>query len=139
MLRSILQLSGFYSADTGEIASLERMHRVAEAACEKGNALLFFPEGARSRTGEVGAFHRGAFRLAVDHGLPIQPVVIEGMDRILPPGHVIVQTPGRPVVRIRYLEPVVPPFGAGLRRERVRSLEFAVRSRVVEELERLRS
>ena len=42
-------------------------------------------------------------------------------------------------MRIRYLEPVVPPFGAGLRRERVRSLEFAVRSRVVEELERLRS
>jgi 1-acyl-sn-glycerol-3-phosphate acyltransferase len=139
VVRSFLRLAGFYVADAGEASSLEGMHRVTEATREQGSALLFFPEGTRSRTGEVGPFHRGAFRLAVDHDLPIQPIVIDGLDRILPPGHWIARVPGRPLVRVRYLEPLRPPFGTGIRRDVVRALGLRVRARLVEELERLRS
>jgi 1-acyl-sn-glycerol-3-phosphate acyltransferase len=50
-----------------------------------GTSVLFFPEGTRSRSGALGAFKRGAFRFAVDLGLPILPVTITGTRGILPP------------------------------------------------------
>jgi hypothetical protein len=75
----------------------------------------------------------------VDHDLPIQPVVIEGLDRVLPAGHVIAQTSGRYTVRVRYLAPIEPPFGSGLRRDVVRSLTDRVRGVLVDELARLRA
>jgi 1-acyl-sn-glycerol-3-phosphate acyltransferase len=138
VLGSIVRLAGFYPSDDWGLESIGQLHRSAEAALEGRGGLLFFPEGTRSRTGEIGPFHRGAFRAAVDHDLPIQPVVIEGLDRVLPPGHLITQMPRRYPVRIRYLAPIEPPFGSGVRRDVVRSLGDRVRGALVDELARLR-
>jgi len=139
VVRSIIDIAGFFPSDTGEISSLDPMHHCARIARERRGGLLFFPEGTRSRTGEIGRFHRGAFRAAVDHDLPIQPVVIDGLDRVLPPGHLITQAPGRYPVRVRYLAPIEPPFEAGTRRNVVRALTDRVRSTLVDELARLRA
>jgi 1-acyl-sn-glycerol-3-phosphate acyltransferase len=136
---AVLRIGGFYDFDIGNISALERMQRGAAAALERGGALLFFAEGSRSRTGEVGPFRTGAFRTAVDHDLPIQPVVIEGMDRVLPPGHLIAQTTGRYPVRVRYLPPLRPPYGSGVRREVVRALRDRVRALIVDELACMRA
>ncbi len=138
-LGAIIRLSGFFAIDVEEFSYLDQIRSSAELARARGGGLLFFPEGTRSRTGEVGSFHRGACRAAVDYDLPVQPIVIEGLDRILPPGHVIAQTPGRQIVRIRYLEPIEPPFGTGIRRDIVRALTERVRSEIVEELGKLRT
>jgi 1-acyl-sn-glycerol-3-phosphate acyltransferase len=139
IMRTILRLAGFHPADAGEPASLEHLHEAARRAVQRGGGLLFFPEGTRSLTGAIGPFHRGAFRTAVDHGLPIQPVLIEGLDRVLPPGRLVAQTPGRPVVRVRYLEPIEPPYGVGVRREVVRALAARARDLMVAELARMRA
>ena len=139
VVRSFIGIAGFFPSDTGEISSLDPMHHCARTACERGGGLLFFPEGTRSRTGEIGLFHRGAFRAAVDHDLPIQPVVIDGLDRVLPPGHLIAQTAGRYPVRVRYLAPIAPPFEGGTRRDVVRALADRVRGALVEELARMRA
>jgi 1-acyl-sn-glycerol-3-phosphate acyltransferase len=50
-----------------------------------GTSVIFFPEGTRSRTGQLGPFKKGAFRFAMDLGLPILPVTITGTREILPP------------------------------------------------------
>ena len=139
VVRTIIRIAGFFPSDTGEISSLDPLHDCARSARERGGGLLFFPEGTRSRTGEIGSFHRGAFRAAVDHDLPIQPVVIDGLDRVLPPGHLIAQATGRYPVRVRYLTPIEPPFEGGTRREVVRALADRVRDDLVEELARLRA
>lgn len=55
-------------------------------ALEKGGFLLFFPEGHRSRDGELQRFYSGAFRLAFELGCPVVPLCIDGTDRLLPPG-----------------------------------------------------
>jgi 1-acyl-sn-glycerol-3-phosphate acyltransferase len=75
----------------------------------------------------------------VDHDLPIQPVVIDGLDRVLPPGHLIAQAPGRYPVTVRYLAPIEPPFEGGTRRDVVRSLADRVRDALIAELARLRA
>jgi len=139
LIGSIIRTLGFFDADAGDFEAVEGMHRAAVAARERGGGLLFYPEGTRSRTGEIGAFHRGAFRLAVDHDLPIQPVVLEGLDVVFPPGHVISPVRGRHLVQIHYLEPLHPPYGAGPRRDVVRRLSERVRGSLVEALARLRA
>jgi 1-acyl-sn-glycerol-3-phosphate acyltransferase len=50
-----------------------------------GTSVIFFPEGTRSLTGELGEFKKGAFVMAMELGLPILPVSIIGTRRILPP------------------------------------------------------
>ncbi|GAM15288.1 lysophospholipid acyltransferase family protein [Mesobacillus selenatarsenatis] len=45
---------------------------------KKGNSLVIFPEGTRSKGGPVGLFKAGGFRLAKDSGVPIVPISILG-------------------------------------------------------------
>lgn len=49
-----------------------------------GTSALFFPEGTRSRTGEMGEYKKGAFKMALGTNLPILPITITGTRNILP-------------------------------------------------------
>lgn len=139
LIGSVIRLLGFFDADESVAQTLEAMDRAAHRIRASGAGLLFYPEGTRSKTGEIGPFHRGAFRLAVDHDLPIQPVLIEGLDRVLPPGRLTSAVHGRELVRIRYLEPLHPPYGSGPRRSVTRALAERVHGRMVDELARMRA
>jgi 1-acyl-sn-glycerol-3-phosphate acyltransferase len=52
----------------------------------EGWSLLIFPEGKRSRTGELGQFRGGPAILALGQPIPILPIHIQGANNILPPG-----------------------------------------------------
>jgi len=138
ILGAVIRLMGFFDADASESAVVDAMNTAAESARTRSGGLLFFPEGTRSENGEIGSFRRGAFRTAVDHDLPIQPVVIEGLDTVLPPGHMIAAVSGRYPARVRYLEPLHPPYGTGHKRDVVRKLADQVRGTLVAELARMR-
>lgn len=58
----------------------------AKKKLTNGIALWFFPEGTRSRTGEILPFKLGGFRLASEIGAQIIPVGIIGTNQILPAG-----------------------------------------------------
>jgi len=49
-----------------------------------GTSVVMFPEGTRSETGVLGTFKRGAFKLAIDLGLPVLPLTLVGTKDILP-------------------------------------------------------
>ena len=49
-----------------------------------GVSLVVFPEGARTFTGHMGKFLRGAFQLAEEIQLPVVPVTIDGSFDVLP-------------------------------------------------------
>ncbi len=58
-----------------------------EAAKERivdGTSVIFFPEGTRSPDGKLMRFKRGAFRMALDLGLPILPLTVTGTCDVLP-------------------------------------------------------
>ncbi len=62
------------------------MHSIDEAALSirRGKSIMTFPEGSRSRDGEIKAFKQGTFYLAIKSGVPIIPVSIIGSGRIMP-------------------------------------------------------
>ena len=57
----------------------------AKSSIVDGTSVIFFPEGTRSMDGKSGAFKRGAFKMALDLGIPVLPVTIIGTREILPP------------------------------------------------------
>ncbi len=59
-----------------------------------GTSVVFFPEGTRSRSGRLGEFKKGAFKFALDIGVPLLPVTIINSRRILPPDSINL-LPGR--------------------------------------------
>ena len=50
-----------------------------------GHDVIVFPEGTRSRDGQIGDFRRGAARLAAAAGAPLVPAGISGTRALLPP------------------------------------------------------
>lgn len=68
-----------------------------------GCSVLLFPEGLRSETGEMAPFQPGVALIAARLGVPVVPVCIEGLHRILPPGWRMAR-PGR--VRVSFGSPL---------------------------------
>lgn len=52
----------------------------AAQVIQTGNCMLFFPEGHRSRNGQLQPLSKGAFRIAAENNVPIVPVGIEGTE-----------------------------------------------------------
>jgi len=64
--------------DTPSRESLEIMTRRAKQALDSGISLIAFPEGSRTRNGQVQEFRKGIFRVAQQSGIPIVPMSIVG-------------------------------------------------------------
>ncbi len=49
-----------------------------------GVSVMFFAEGTRSADGSIGTFKKGGFLMALEKGLPILPVTVNGSRKVLP-------------------------------------------------------
>ena len=56
----------------------------ARETLQEGMSLVVFPEGARTFTGHMGSFRRGAFMLADELQLPVCPLTIDGSFDVKP-------------------------------------------------------
>jgi long-chain acyl-CoA synthetase len=72
--------------------------RYAGELASDGNCILIFPEGKRTETGDVLPFQPGVGMLASRLGVPIVPVRLEGLDKILHK-NARMATPGRSKVK----------------------------------------
>lgn len=85
--------------------SYEEMKRVLD----NGLDMLIYPEGTRNKTkNPLKSFYDGAFRLSVDTGKPIVPVVILNTKRILPAKPLLYLRPGNIILNIL---PAISPIG----------------------------
>jgi 1-acyl-sn-glycerol-3-phosphate acyltransferase len=106
----------------------------AVARLADGTGILFFPEGTRSRTGELLPFRKGAFRVAVDRGWAVLPMTVTGTRDILPTGGLRVR-PGRARLVIH---PAIKPDSlrsSGSADEAVRELRRRSRDAIASALE----
>lgn len=55
-----------------------------KAQLHDGISTVIFPEGTRTRTGEMGRFKQGAFKIAMDMDLPVVPISLSGFFDAMP-------------------------------------------------------
>jgi 1-acyl-sn-glycerol-3-phosphate acyltransferase len=126
-----MMLAGDVPVERGTRKSaLKAMRRCQEVLAQKVSVMMF-PEGTRSETDDMLPFKEGAFRLAVDSGVPILPLVVKGTRTALPKHG---WRFGRSVAEVRVLPPIET---AGLTTRDVRALTEKVRSLILAEREKL--
>lgn len=79
---------GYVPVDRSSKSSSERSIKLSARHLKKGTSMIFFPEGTRSKTGELGDFKAGAFRLAKSLNIPIVPITVDGCADMLPKGSI---------------------------------------------------
>lgn len=96
-------------------AATASLRRSADAV-RAGATLCIFPEGTRSRDGRVGPFKPGAFEVALQAGVQVLPVALEGTGRVLPAEGFFRVRPGP--IRVRFGAPLaLEEDGAALSRQ----------------------
>ncbi|MCQ9207769.1 MAG: 1-acyl-sn-glycerol-3-phosphate acyltransferase [Omnitrophica bacterium] len=68
----------------GEFGSIRKVYREAVYWLKNDISVVFFPEGTRSKTGKIGEFQNGAFKLAIQQKKPILPIAITGTREAIP-------------------------------------------------------
>jgi 1-acyl-sn-glycerol-3-phosphate acyltransferase len=81
-----LSLAKHIKLERGNFSSIKKVYREAAHWLRSGMSVLFFPEGTRSETTEIGDFRNGAFKLAIKERVPILPIVFEGTGTAIPKG-----------------------------------------------------
>ncbi len=104
----LVRLLGAFPVKRGE--GDRQALRTADDQLKKGNVVVLFPEGTRSKTRTLAKAHAGLGMIALRSGVPVVPVAIWGSENIL--------KQFRPRVTISYGEPMVfKPKGAKMTRE----------------------
>lgn len=93
----------------------DAVHLVRKAIhrMERGQMVVVFPEGTRSRDGTIGEFKPGAFYLARKTAFPLLPVLIDGGHKALPRGSLLFRPAS---LSVKVLPPLAADDGCPLDR-----------------------
>jgi 1-acyl-sn-glycerol-3-phosphate acyltransferase len=117
--------AGFIEIDRKNGARAKEGLEVAKARLAEGINVWIAPEGTRSRSGDLGRFKSGGFRLALATGVRILPVGIRGTEKILRADGVLVNRGA--TVELEFGAPVDPAlFGEARRAELMNVVRGAI-------------
>ena len=105
--------------------ALNALRKAIREEVDGGHSILGFPEGHRTRTGRVGKFYDGIFRVAIELGVPVVPVAVTGLYDVLHKGAFVIRS-GK-VVSVFVEEPIAT---AGLSEENVAELRDRVQAAI---------
>ena len=94
-----IAVGGHIPIDRSNPFRARRSLRHAAERIRAGTSVLVFPEGTRSSDGSVRHFKRGSFSLALEAGVPVVPVSLVGVKRLVPRGLTTLR-PGRLTLRV---------------------------------------
>ena len=112
--------------------AVHSLQRAGERIRREKSTVIIYPEGTRSRTGELLEFKKGAFMLAVEAQVPVVPTVVVGTREIIDSRSWRIHP--RPIHL--YFEP--PVSTAGYSADNAEELMRLVRSRMLERLDAVR-
>jgi 1-acyl-sn-glycerol-3-phosphate acyltransferase len=79
-----MRSAGYIEIDRQNHENALRSLKLAALRIREGKSVMSFPEGTRSRDGEIKTFKQGIFYLAIESGVPIVPISIIGSGGIMP-------------------------------------------------------
>ncbi|MBE0649122.1 MAG: 1-acyl-sn-glycerol-3-phosphate acyltransferase [Bacteroidales bacterium] len=99
-----MAMNRYIALRRGKKSSMHKMMERAKRDLLKGNSMMIFPEGTRSRDGNLQPFKSGAFHLALDTHIPILPIVISGTSEAIRKGGYLISKQHN--LRVRILDPI---------------------------------
>ena len=103
IMGTVFDVGGFVPIERSDRESAMRSIAIGAESLKAGNSFLIFPEGTRSRSGDLLPFKKGGFIMAIAAQTPVVPVAISGGRAAMRKGSPIV----RPVkVSVRIGKPV---------------------------------
>ncbi len=114
--------------------AMEQMLREGKMWLDRGVSVTVFPEGTRSKTGEMGRFKVGGFMMAKELGATILPVVMDGTNRVVKPKSFLFNWRDR--VTVQVMEPIP---AEEVRSTDTRELMEKVEKQIREELAAIRA
>ena len=91
VLARAFRLGGFIPIDRRNRESAIRSIEAGADSIRAGNSFLIFPEGTRSRTGDLLPFKKGGFIMAIKAQAPMVPVAVQGGRAAMRKGSWIIQ------------------------------------------------
>lgn len=79
-----IKSAGYIEIDINDKEKAMRSLSQAALRLREGKSIMAFPEGTRSRLGEIKSFKQGTFYLAINSGVPVVPISIVGSGDIMP-------------------------------------------------------
>jgi 1-acyl-sn-glycerol-3-phosphate acyltransferase len=128
----LMKFGGDIPLRRGERESVQVMLDECRRTLAAGVSVMMFPEGTRSPDGALLPFKDGAFQLAIEAGVPVLPVIVQGTRTCRPKGSLWFGE-ARAVTYV--LEPIPT---AGLTLADVPKLRERARDMIAEALERVR-
>ena len=105
LLGKLNELVGTVFVERGNRESSQRAVNQLTNTLNNGRNVLVFPEGTRSKDGQLQPFKKGAFHLAMAAGADIVPMHIEGTWERLPPSSFWIRPSHKPI-RVRIGRPI---------------------------------
>lgn len=124
----LMRLAKDIELERGDSASASKAMKKCAERLEQKVSVMIFPEGTRSFEGDLLPFKDGAFRLAIESGVPILPLACHGTAPALRKHDWRL---GRSEAEVRVLEPISTE---GMTIDDVPELRDRVRARIIEEL-----
>ena len=100
--------AGMVFVDNSSPAAIKETMAKARTQLQNDQSLIVFPEGSRTWNGKLSSFKKGAYLLAVQFGLPIVPITIDGAFDVMPR---FKKVPNWGHVKLTIHKPIVPPEG----------------------------
>lgn len=129
----LMRMAGDVELVRGNKQSIVSAMKGCSDRLDKRVSVMLFPEGTRTRDGSLGEFKDGAFRIAIEHQVPILPLVVNGTREALQAESWRMNVTN---AEVRVLEPIPTE---GMTNDDVPVLRDRVRQLIADELVTMRS